>query len=223
MAISIIGSRNVLSAGGGVQTLTTASIDSTGSSLVIINVADGQGSTLGVISDNKGNTWTALTTYNDGVLTRCKMYYCINPTVGSGHTFTYTSTTNSFASVTVLLLANTGAIDQTNGASSAVLVSSLAPGSVTPGVNDEIVITGVNGGGGTNPAPGTPTGYTLVLSNSAVLNARFASGMAYQIQTTATATNPSWTFGTITRASTNIVTFRFLPVTTGGGNFFLFM
>ena len=72
--------------------VTTDAIDTTGADLIVINTATFITSDRGVaVTDSKGNTWTPLTQY-DGSDSTTRLYYSLNPTVGTGHTFTATST-----------------------------------------------------------------------------------------------------------------------------------
>jgi hypothetical protein len=77
----------------GVNGATTPSIDTTGATLLVLNVSDFTGGPGVTISDSKGNTWTALTAYtNTAGQMRERLYYAWNATVGSGHTFTSAGT-----------------------------------------------------------------------------------------------------------------------------------
>src|SRR5690242_7960475 len=71
---------------GGVN--QTDAVNSTGADLIVLAVSyygpDGPPSS---ITDNKSNTWTALT-QQEGASGGVRMYYCQAPTVGSGHVFT---------------------------------------------------------------------------------------------------------------------------------------
>src|SRR5262249_1127355 len=66
---------------------TTSSVDITGATLIVITTAYDGTPTGCTVSDSKSNTWTGLTTYTGG-LDALKIYYAVNPTVGTGHTFT---------------------------------------------------------------------------------------------------------------------------------------
>jgi hypothetical protein len=66
------------------------------------------------------------------------------------------------------------------------------PGSVTPSVNSELVVTGYvppNGGSGT---PTISAGFTITDAAAYASGSTVGGAMAYQIQTTATPVNPTW-------------------------------
>lgn len=172
---------------------TSSGIDTTGAALLVANVswyADTSDTNNPTLSDSKGNTWTGLTTvYN----THCggRLYYCINPVVGSGHTFTLTGT-GVYAAVVVTAWTDSGtgtAYDKQNGASDAV-ISTQTPGSVTPAANGSLLVTGLL----------TSELGTVSIGSSFTIAATvgFAGGtnegatQAYRVQATAAALNPQW-------------------------------
>ena len=79
MAFSLIAHTATGSAG------TTSGINTTGANLIVVTVAY---DTQSGVSDSNGNTWTALTAQSGSQDGNARMYYCFNPTVGAGHTFT---------------------------------------------------------------------------------------------------------------------------------------
>lgn len=205
-------------AGGTQNTVTTTGVDTTGANLLIVCVSFDTTSTQ-TISDSKSNTWTALTkTTSSSAGAVC--YYSKNPTVGASHTFSNTGASN-FSSI--FMEAFSGAdtsspFDQENGATNSS--TTLQPGSVTPSQNNEVIVTFL----GFNTA-GTPIsidgGFTQ--SDTAV---DFSSGnhyggaMAYLIQTSATAANPTWTRTNTQTNSARIATFKAAAATTAGKSIF---
>ena len=89
MAIGVVASTGKAGTQNGV---TSNAIDTTGANLIVLAVSyyGGLGNTLiaGEVSDSKGNTWTALTNRGSNNAGNVRLFYCSNPTVGSGHTFT---------------------------------------------------------------------------------------------------------------------------------------
>lgn len=212
-AIAIVQSVSAGSSDTG-DSVTTAAVDTTGANGIVCAVADFT-SPAATISDSKSNTYTGLTRQDAGA-PAIRLYYVANPTVGSGHTFT-ASNTDSFPSIACLALSGTntttfydgtenGAVDNT--ASS----QSIQPGSVTPSEDNTIVVTafGVYSSG---------TGHTINGSYTIEETVTFGPGehigvvLAYWIQTTATATNPTWSWTTNDYAATVIAPFR----SSGGG------
>jgi hypothetical protein len=97
MAAAVVFSKSAQAASS--TTVTTASIDSTGSDAIIVHVGN-NGIAHTSVTDNKSNTYTAVTgTSNTTSTERTAIYRCDNPTVGTGHTFTYTIGTAQFPSI----------------------------------------------------------------------------------------------------------------------------
>jgi hypothetical protein len=85
-------------------------------------------------------------------------------------------------------------LDKFNHSSSSS-TNTVSAGSITPSLSNELVITGFCSQ--SNPTSGTITvtsGYGGQLTQFFVNNYNEAGGFAYQIQTTATATNPTWSW-----------------------------
>jgi hypothetical protein len=179
------------------NTVTTDAINSTGANLIVIVKTMASNGTLHP-TDSKSNTWTALTAGSvlGGALTQ--IYFAASPTVGSGHTFTLTETSRD---PTLCILALSGAaaapFDQETGANSAFGLTG-QPGSVTPAEANSLIVQGV--GFHTAQAAGISINGGYVFGGDADDYTDFAAehkgtGLAYLIQTTATATNPTWTAG----------------------------
>lgn len=188
MAISAIITQSTQFGGAGG---TTSGIDTTGADLIVVALCyfNPGGPN---ISDSKGNTWTALNTYNSGN-SSVRMYYCSNPAVGSGHTFTTTST---FCGVNIIAVsgartASTPA-DQQNGDANTGSSNPQTTGSITPSVNGCLVVTSFYQATA-GSAPTIPSGYTSV--GTWPTSTAFLGGCAYKIQSSASAENPGWTPG----------------------------
>lgn len=180
------------SAAGNTNSVTTSSIDTTGANLIILGVSYNTGATP-TITDSEGNTWTALTAHALGSNGTSRIYYCYNPTVGSGHTFSNTGSSNySVVSAQAFSGALSTPFDQENGSTNPAS-STLSPGSVTPSVDNEVVIShfmfSVAGTASVNGGFSTPTQADFSGGNN------YGGAMAYLVQTTATAANPQWTSG----------------------------
>jgi hypothetical protein len=121
-------------------------------------------------------------------------------------TFTVNAT-NAYVSVAAICLKNTvgTAIDQSNGTNSLTGVTSLQPGSVTPGSNNEVVI-GMAGIGGASPSANS--GYTSFASISTSSGVYDGLGAGYLVQSTAAATNPTFSWFGSSAASAVIGTFK---------------
>lgn len=196
MAYSLLA--NAAAAGTG-TTAVTGAIDTTGADLLIV-----AGNSFDVaisVSDSKGNSWSSLTEYG-GASARVRLFYVRGGTVGSGHTFTITSTVG-FPCVAVLAFSGSVAspFDQESGAGAA------QPGSVTPSEDNELLVSGLCF---------SPSGTISINSSFSISNQiDYAGGtnmglaMAYKIQTSAGAENPTWSTTTsFTTRTSNIATFK---------------
>lgn len=176
-----------VNAGGDSSTVTTAAINTTGANLIVVTaVFYAPGGSL-TLTDSKGNTWTALTRRDSGSGVGSTLYYCFNPTVGSGHTFTGT---NNYPLLGVLSFsgADTSPFDVEAGTTGSG--STIQPGSVTPSTANNIIVSGV-GAGMTSGAISIDGSFTE--PNAEAVGAAFQVSCAYLIQTSATAQNPTWT------------------------------
>lgn len=171
--------------GGG----TSGSIDTSGASIIILAVAK-YTSGAASVSDSKGNTYSAQTEYtlnNE----RLRFYRCDSPVVGSSHTFTVTGT-GIYPGFRAFAFSGSAAspADQLTGATGSG--SSLSPGSITPSEDNCLLITASTVG---NESPSEAVNSPFS-SNSYVYTGGFGVGeplgVAYEIQTTATARNPTW-------------------------------
>lgn len=175
----------VFGSGGG----TTASVNTTGVNLIVVVLT--YYTSLGAnLTDNKGNTYTGLTAYSDNNMA-VKVYYCISPTVGSGHTF---STTSSFCGVNVWYGASTGtpAYNSQLSGNSQNTSGAITPGSITPSLNNCLLIGGFGSfNGSTSGGPAYPTSFTGI--GRYTTSTAEAGNAWYEIQTSATARNPSVT------------------------------
>lgn len=162
---------------------TTSGIDTTGATLLVA-VAPYYTTATMTMSDSKSNTWVQIGTYG-GTDPKVGVWYVKNPTsVGTSHTFSCLGT-GSYASIAVSAYSGTDTsalVDQSAGANAA------SPGSITPSVNDCVVVA-VLGMHGAN-APTIDSGFTL--TNGMAENFSYGVGMAYKVQTTAAAVNPTW-------------------------------
>lgn len=188
----------------------TSAVDTTDSNLIILFIS---GDTSTSVSDNKGNTWIPLTV---GGTNNVRFYYCINPTVGSGHTFTYSI---AYGSIFMSCFSCTNIISYDNENGNSVTGTSMTTGSVTPSVNDELIITGLLLGGNTN-TPSIDSGFTITNSINGVFSFYYGGSMAYKIQTTKGTENPIWSWSVSSLNFTRIASFKYIHTT--DGNFLQF-
>jgi len=199
---------------------TSPAVDTTGSTLLIITV--GSNNTTFTISDSQGaasNTYTAIgsTLTANGVSN--KMFYCLNPVhVGANHTFSIAG--GSFASFFVAAFSGIIAIDQNNGASY-LNQTVIQPGTVTPLFTNELIVTGMVMDGGAPTSVTINGGYTITDQQGAGANG--GGALAYLIQSSIVATNPTWTQNAAGSGGTHIATFKSDTSAAGGNSrFFTF-
>lgn len=195
------------------QTVTTDAIDTTGANLIIIATCR-TFATPGP-TDSNGNTWTSI---NDAISQladpqiRESLYYCVNPSVGSGHTFTEdTGAANTFPAIAVAAFsgADSAPLDQNarNPTAGGGSVGSIQPGSVTPTEDNELLFTCV-GDAITDTSLAIDSSFTILDELALVGGVAFSLGTAYKIQTSAGAENPTWSWSPNARAGTVIATFK---------------
>lgn len=190
---------------------TSSAINTTGSNILVAEVSwYYAASTTSSLSDSKGNTWMPLTkriSADNNYATQ--HYYCINPTVGTGHTFTC-SMTNCYPVATIMGFSNSGTItfDKEGGGNNGSNTTSVQPGNITPTSSNSLIITST--ASNNNSGLGVDSGFTAVVSNWT--GNSITGGEAYLIQGAAAAVNPTWSWTTGSQASAAISVFK----STGG-------
>lgn len=194
MAIALVTSAMLPTGVTGATTSTP--LNTTGANLLIFGCAS---KLLPTVSDSKSNTWTPLTSQNAGTghESRCQLHYVTNPTVGTNHDFSWAYA--GYGSTTGFVLAFSGAdtsspFDQQNGSFDNTEASSIAPGSITPTQDNEVVIAlatftddFTSGSGSING------GFTIAHQRNYSAGPCNGGLIAYLIQTTAAAANPTIT------------------------------
>lgn len=181
-------------------TATTAGINTTGANLIVIWIGIWRGSQSApnvALSDSKGNTWTALNSGGNSRADGC-FFYCLNPTVGSSHTFTINNSINAdWASICAMAFSGVSTLDTPQSTSvSALLATSLATGSVTPNAANSLLVAGLQYYDFANSltVPTINSGFTRV----AYLNLNSQAPdlcVGYLIQGAAAAVNATFSFG----------------------------
>ena len=203
MAIALVTS-------GIAQALTDPSVtglDTTGANLLIAVVSQDNGAALPTLSDSKGNTWNARTTYA-GSFTKVTIFYSVATSVGASHSVT---ATGSNVTCTLTVLAFSGAhastpYDVENGANFGSGTSG-QPGSVTPSENDELIVTGIVWTGATSAAS-INSSYTIAQVAYLSGGVAYGGGAAYLIQGAAAAVNPTWSWTTASAGNACQATFK---------------
>src|ERR1043166_364714 len=187
------------------DSVTTGAVDTTGASLIYVVAAVYDPGAVGTLADSKGNTWTESTRLiinNIRVIT----WYSRVTSVGSGHTFTFTGSPN-FPAIAVLALSGATASPFDSKNSGSVLSgTSLPTGSVTPAADNEVLISGIAFDGNENTLA-IDNGFTISDQIDRAGGNNIGVGLAYKIQTTAVAVNPSWSWSVTAYAATELAAF----------------
>jgi hypothetical protein len=208
----------------GVNGATTASIDTTGATILVAVVSDFTGGPGITFSDSKSNSWTALTAYSSAAgQMRVRIYYAYATAgkVGSGHTFTSAGTgVYTCACVSAFSGTDTSVdpynADVTGQNDFATFVTApMTTGSVTVAAGDLAIA-----GEGTNFGTGTTSwsidlGFTIA-DQYHVSGDTEGAGLAYFINSGSSgAKNPGWTPSIASSAgAATIATFE---ASAGGG------
>lgn len=206
-AITLITHASQAGTAGG-SSATTAAINTTGANFLVVACNwDHSTTATAAVTDSKSNTWTALTTYGptNASFLAIELFYAANATVGSGHTFTCTSSgSQPTLAVAAFSNVNTTPFDVENGFDSAS-TATLQPGSVTPAGNNELFVTGAADAGGDPSSIDSSFTITDHIANS---GNNFGIGMAYKVQTTGGAENPTWTATASNKMAVDIAVFK---------------
>jgi hypothetical protein len=166
---------------------TTGAIDTTGADLIVVAYVYSEFAAAPTISDSKSNTWTAMTEV--GSWLNLRFAYCAGGTVGSGHTFTCSGGTFMSLAVIAVSGAHATPADQENGTIS--FSSPYQPGSITPSVDGCLVLCASGNAGSAGST--TINSSMTILETVAYTADHFQVDLAWRVQATAAAINPSWT------------------------------
>jgi hypothetical protein len=188
-------------AASGSAKATTGAIDTTGCNFLVIATTSATNPT--DVSDSKSNTWTGLTAGTGNSYGYVRLYYCVNPTVGSGHTFSANASLSAqYAALSVSGFSGvttSGPFDKESTYGWAGSVATLGASSITPTNDGELLITAAQmisvvsaesiGGGFTK------TDFLNIVSGQA-----YGTGMGYLIQGTEAASTATWSWTTNSEA-----------------------
>lgn len=195
--------------GPSANTFSLSSVDSTGANLAVLQIAYlAAGPTPTIADTHTGcaspcNTWTVVTgsVQTDGVVTGA-MYHADNFSGGTSEVITVTGT-GIFSSGVAEFFSSlaTSSLDVT--ASTHGNASTLQAGSVNPSNANSLIVAGT---AHTNSSPTTiDSGFSTPL-DVAPSGSGYGSALAYIIETTIVAKNPTWTYNSSNSATaTNTV------------------
>ena len=191
-------------------TVTTGNMNCTGANALVAAVTyNDTGSPTITVSDSSSNVWHSITVQlYDSSVGAIQLWYSYGAAVSSVQTVTVADSVGllGVAAGCFSNVKGTSANDQSNGATNAnSSTTTIQPGSITPTQANELVVTVL---GDTDSTATTPSGYTIV--DGVVFNGttNFGTHLAYQVQTTATATNPTWTISSAFNAASILSLFH---------------
>ncbi len=199
MAYTLIDSLEFQSTAGTTNDVTSGEIDFSGVDTIFVCVTHLGTVTNGseaYVTDSSSNTYTQAVskedTFSGGQI---EIWVAYSATVTSTMTFRLQnqgSGTAYFSGVVMGFSGGLGSLptDQTNSAAG-VGVTSLQAGSITPSEDNELVIAALSGDIDTG---NIDESYVHEGSIDGVASESLSMEAAYKIQTTATATNPTWSF-----------------------------
>lgn len=176
--------------------VTTSSIDTTGATIIwACSVADGGFFVPDTaMSDNKGNVWYKA---SDGMTVPHSTLWVSYPTtVGTGHTFTFNlGSSNPNPSLSVMAGSGTSGpvFDKWSAFGGGSNFSQGLSNTITPSANNAIIVT--CGGSAQGMGSVITSGFTTKTTINTSGGNYYASGLGYEVQTTATARNPEWDGG----------------------------
>lgn len=202
----------------GINGATTTGVDTSSATFIVLTFHWFTGTTPTVtVSDSKSNIWTSRPAFDNGNALKGQIFYCVNPTVGSGHTFSISGASTYSVIAASAWTGNDATPFDVDNASGVTSGTTCSTGSITPGQPDSLVITAAGGcffGGNWSVDSGFTESDDLAGDGAS----RQGGAQAYLIQGAAAAVNPTWTNG----VGGNIVGLiaAFKPAVGGGGGTF---
>ncbi len=143
---------------------------------------------VGGLSDNKGNTYVERTPKGSiGNDSETSLWDCLNPIVGTGHTFTITGT----ATAVIIEAHDAGDLEFDIESGVPEEATPVKPGALTPSANGALIITGC-GGICANSSVDSPFVEAETDINVAA-GVNYGVGLAHYYQATAALVDPEWT------------------------------
>lgn len=217
MAITVIAVTGAQAQSGASTTVSTPSLafNGLGCNVILIGIAAGIDGTNPIPTDTNSNTYTKIGTNTHSGVQNINLYVCFNPVVSINMVFTYTTSINTFPSIAVIGLSDllNGTVDQTSGSANVSNPPNPnTPGSITPSIDNEIWISLAMDVAGVSGTGISVSIGTIAYSAGTITAQAYGIGMAYLVQTTAAAVNPSWTFPAGNNVMTSIWSFESVPL-----------
>ncbi len=193
-------------------TITTTGIDSSGANFIacVTNNSDTTVIRQLAPTDSKSNTWTPITGQNYGPNINEQPYYAKNAVVGTSHTFSVVGlSTTAQLSIACAAFSNinpSSPLDVQAGTNTWSGGTTRQFGSVTPSNTNSLVLSFAQTQSGQSDISSVGSGFTISdnIGSTSFIN---STAIAYLIETSIAAQNPTWTRNTVngSGAGTNAV------------------
>lgn len=195
------------------NTVTTPPISTVGSDFIALLVTTYVGGGP-VPFDDGSNLWTPGTRIGVGD-SELQFWWKRSPITGASHTFSV-SATGTYPAIAVVALSGSAAspFDAENGVKAPGSSNTIATGSVSPTEDNEILLAGYSGY--SSAITGIDSGFTI-LDTLTYNGHHLVTGLAYKIQTTKSAENPTWSLSAFNVNAGGITAFKSGAVVPGGG------
>lgn len=207
MSIALVDHK--IAGGSATNTTTSAAMNSTNANFLSVGYNFYNVLNIPALSDSKGNTFTTTLSveHSDTALTQGFYYASGTPVVGSSHTFTLSAALACYPSISPAAFSGvktTSPIDQQNNNKTASSTT-LAVGSVTPSEDNELLLACC-----ADSWTGTVTvnAGSMLDQLAAVGGFSYALATAYEIQTTATVRNLTFSYSPAARTGGTVVTVK---------------
>jgi hypothetical protein len=194
--------------------VTTPAITTTGATFLVIAAASWAFTPAATPSDSRGHTWTSLTAQAIANDPRIQLWYVANATGGAGHTFTYPGPgggdPRSYCSIIVAAFSGVRLVSPLDGqaGTSGAAVASLATGAVTPTQAGDLLLSALAQGA----ASASSVSGGLTILTQVPYGAGFGATLAWRVQASVAASNPTWTLGASANMAVTQGAFKAAPV-----------
>lgn len=213
MSWTLLTSLDAGSSGGG--TFTSATIDTTGATLLLAVVASYQDATEPTLSDSATNTWASQTAQSTTGVTpgRLRIHWVdsATPTTSASHSVTLTGA-GAFAAVAFAAFSGSAANpdDQfATGSTTGTVVSPAA--AITPSQNGSLVIAALTHSSATSPSVSIDSSLSIFESRNFSSGNHYGIWVAWLEQVTAASIDPSWTLGASRTVAAQVMSFLPAP------------
>lgn len=189
------------------STVTSNAIDTTGANFIIVTIAYYQ--VVPTFLDSAGNTWTLVRTDVQATNDHLRTYICYSPITSATHTFSANgSGGNTYPAIAISSWSGvlSSGLDKQSGAG-ANSASSIQPGSITPTVNKELLICVFASDNAATSSQTINSPFTKI-EGFGSQPFSLGVGMAWYIQPTAGAINPTWSFSGNSLLISSIFSFK---------------